>query len=260
MDLIPVEKLTGTHALASDALLVPASAVLKTGKRAIVYVEASHEGDHIYELREVILGPRVGDEYMVLDGLQAGEQVVSNGNFKIDSAMQIAGKQSMMSGDVLPKPAGSPEFRDALTPIYESYLMLQSALAKDDLVAVQVSEGDFLAKLKDLAASKEAKPAGWSGMTADLLTELQVITAPQTLLAYRSRFETVSNYILAIQKQVGHANDRVMYEIFCPMAFDNKGASWFQAEKQVSNPYFGSAMLRCGEVTHTLMPTRASHE
>ena len=36
------------------------------------------------------------------------------------------------------------------------------------------------------------------------------------------------------------------------MAFDNKGAAWLQATREISNPYFGSAMLRCGRVRKTL--------
>jgi Cu(I)/Ag(I) efflux system membrane fusion protein len=58
-----------------------------------------------FTLREIVLGPRAGSEYIVIDGLTVDELVVSNGNFKIDSAMQIAGKKSMMSGDGAPSSA-----------------------------------------------------------------------------------------------------------------------------------------------------------
>ncbi len=44
-----------------------------------------------------MLGPRAGDYYIVESGLQEGEIVVTNGNFKIDSAMQIQAKPSMMN-------------------------------------------------------------------------------------------------------------------------------------------------------------------
>ncbi len=102
MDLVPLETISGSLAAASQALLIPASAVLKTGKRALAYVEVGEGITNKYELRELILGPRVGLEYIIFSGLTAGELVVSNGNFKIDSAMQIAGKKSMMSGDSAP--------------------------------------------------------------------------------------------------------------------------------------------------------------
>ena len=39
---------------------------------------------------------------------------------------------------------------------------------------------------------------------------------------------------------------------YCSMAFDNAGASWVATEREVRNPYFGDAMLKCGKVTEEL--------
>ncbi|RMD51806.1 MAG: efflux RND transporter periplasmic adaptor subunit [Nitrospirae bacterium] len=77
-------------------LVIPASAPLITGKRAVVYVELP-EMEGAYVGREVVLGPRLGDYYEVVSGLKEGEKVVVNGNFKIDSAVQILAKPSMMN-------------------------------------------------------------------------------------------------------------------------------------------------------------------
>ncbi len=76
-------------------LVIPATAPLLTGKQAIVYVAADEEG--VYEGREIRLGPRAGDYYLVKDGLREGEKVVTRGNFKIDAALQIQAKPSMMN-------------------------------------------------------------------------------------------------------------------------------------------------------------------
>jgi RND family efflux transporter MFP subunit len=77
-------------------LVVPASAAMITGRRAVVYV--SVPGDTpVFEGREVVLGPRARNHYVVREGLLEGEQVVVNGNFKIDSAMQISAKPSLMA-------------------------------------------------------------------------------------------------------------------------------------------------------------------
>jgi len=97
MDLVPLEQISGTSAEHSSALLIPSTSVLKTGKRALVYIQTVGDEGSIYMQKEVVLGPRVGEDYIVLSGLMEGEYVVSHGSFKIDSAMQIAGKQSMMS-------------------------------------------------------------------------------------------------------------------------------------------------------------------
>jgi Cu(I)/Ag(I) efflux system membrane fusion protein len=78
-------------------LVIPASAPLITGKRAVVYVQLPNREKPTYEGREIVLGPRAGDYYIVESGLQEDEIVVTNGNFKIDSALQIQAKPSMMS-------------------------------------------------------------------------------------------------------------------------------------------------------------------
>lgn len=75
-------------------LTIPASAPLITGKRAIVYVE---EKPGVYHGREIHVGPRAGDRYVVLHGLKEGEKVVTNGAMKLDSEMQIRAKLNMMS-------------------------------------------------------------------------------------------------------------------------------------------------------------------
>jgi len=76
-------------------LVIPASAPLITGKRAVVYVAVEGKKG-VFEGREVTLGPKAKDHYVVLEGLIEGDQVVVNGNFKIDSAVQILARPGMM--------------------------------------------------------------------------------------------------------------------------------------------------------------------
>jgi Cu(I)/Ag(I) efflux system membrane fusion protein len=100
IDLVPVESLgyVDVDKNAEPPLVIPASAPLITGRRAVVYV-ADPEREGVFEGREVTLGPRAGDYYIVREGLREGEEVVVNGAFKIDSALQIQAKPSMMSVD-----------------------------------------------------------------------------------------------------------------------------------------------------------------
>ena len=99
MDLVTTESLGYVKAdLPSQApLVIPATAPLITGKRAVVYVRRTDVEKPTFEGREVVLGPRAGDYYIVESGLAEGETVVTNGNFKIDSALQIQAKPSMMN-------------------------------------------------------------------------------------------------------------------------------------------------------------------
>ncbi len=77
-------------------LVIPDTAPLITGRRAVVYVAVPGEKG-TFEGREVVLGPWAKDYYVVREGLKEGEQVVVNGSFKIDSALQILARPSMIN-------------------------------------------------------------------------------------------------------------------------------------------------------------------
>jgi len=105
MDLVTTESLGYVVGAPNEApLIIPATAALVTGTRAVVYVQVPGAEKPTYEGREIVLGARAGDYYIVKSGLAEGEIVVSNGNFKIDSALQIQAKPSMMNpeGSVVP--------------------------------------------------------------------------------------------------------------------------------------------------------------
>jgi RND family efflux transporter MFP subunit len=81
-------------------LVIPASGVLQSGIRQIAFVERS---DGYLEPREVELGSRVGDDFIVLKGLKAGEEIVTSANFLIDSESQL---QAAL-GTFVPPPPGA---------------------------------------------------------------------------------------------------------------------------------------------------------
>lgn len=89
-------------------LVIPVSAALVTGTRAIVYVQVPDTDKPTFDGREIVLGPRAGDYYLVRSGLSEGELVVVKGNFKIDSSLQIMAKPSMMT----PEGAGGGGMHD----------------------------------------------------------------------------------------------------------------------------------------------------
>lgn len=100
MPLVRAESLGYVSAEPTNAakpLIVPVKAVLLTGTRAIVYVQVPDAEKPTYEGREIVIGPRAGDFYLVKSGLIEGDLVVTNGNFKLDSALQISAKPSMMT-------------------------------------------------------------------------------------------------------------------------------------------------------------------
>ncbi len=81
-------------------LVIPANAVLQSGTRQIAFVD---RGDGYLEPREVQLGARAGDDFIVLKGLKEGEKVITSANFLIDSESQL---QAAL-GSFVPPPPGA---------------------------------------------------------------------------------------------------------------------------------------------------------
>ena len=80
-----------------DKLVIPRTAVLWTGKRSVVYVKEPETQDLNFKMREIEIGPMLGNSYVVLDGLEEGEEIVTDGTFSVDAAAQLEGKPSMMN-------------------------------------------------------------------------------------------------------------------------------------------------------------------
>ena len=83
----------------NNEVVIPKSAILWTGKRSIVYVKQPDTETSAFLLREIELGPSLGDAYVVLSGIHDGEEIVTNGAFTIDASAQLAGKRSMMNDE-----------------------------------------------------------------------------------------------------------------------------------------------------------------
>ncbi|MGB8492653.1 MAG: efflux RND transporter periplasmic adaptor subunit [Bacteroidales bacterium] len=78
-------------------MIIPRSSVLWTGIRSIVYVKQPGIKAPIFKMREIELGPSLVDSYVVLYGLNEGEEIVTNGTFTVDASAQLQGKPNMMN-------------------------------------------------------------------------------------------------------------------------------------------------------------------
>src|ERR1700751_6320200 len=81
-------------------LVVPASAVFQSGTRQLVFVD---HGNGNIEPKEIAVGPRVGDDFVVLKGLTAHQSIVTSANFLIDSESQL----QAAAGSFVPPPPGA---------------------------------------------------------------------------------------------------------------------------------------------------------
>lgn len=79
-----------------NKLVIPRSAVLWTGKRSVVYVKQAGD-EPVFKIREIELGPTLGNSYVVENGLTDGEEIVTQGAYSVDASAQLEGKPSMMN-------------------------------------------------------------------------------------------------------------------------------------------------------------------
>jgi Cu(I)/Ag(I) efflux system membrane fusion protein len=261
----------GSGKQAGDPLVIPATAPLLTGKRAVVYVRLPDTVEPVFEGREVVLGPRAGESYVVLSGLEEGEQVVTSGAFKLDSEMQIRAKRSMMdpgAGEAQPvrMPAEGPDnerpfghittgsvaLRE-LGPVYGAYFDVQMALARDDHAKAVAAYKDLVKKTEAVDMTLFKRPAHgiWMDISAKMKKYAAEGAESKDIKAARDSFYHLSKAVIELQERIGHPGGD-FFLTFCPMARDNAGAFWIQEVDTVYNSFYGAAMLRCGSIEKRL--------
>ena len=178
MDLVPAAELGFISQVVDSEslpLLIPASAVLQTGERSVVYVRIPEKSEPTFEGREIVLGSKVGKQFIVENGLSEGELVVSQGAFKLDSELQIKAKPSMMNPNAgleeLPANSAPKELSGQWDPVLRSLARLQSA--KDPVSAEKAIEGmESAIKSVDQSAFQPDTLQLWGEFSNRLLNSL----------------------------------------------------------------------------------------
>ena len=252
-----------------DAIVVPKTAVMWTGTRSIVYVKKSTTEGLTFQLREVTLGAALGADYIITSGLRVGEEIVVNGAFSVDAAAQLAGKPSMMSpeggvassghnhGEI--SKANQKEFlnkiplsktsKTDMTQLFEHYFKFKNALVNDDLLKAKSTAAGMLKSLSkfEQTSFEEKVRMDWSKYHGVLSVLLEKVNSQNSLTDVRKIFLSISGKMISIAETF-NVYTNSLYVQRCPMANANKGAIWLSKHEEVLNPYFGEAMLACGEV------------
>ena len=262
-----------------EVLTIPASAVLWTGERSVVYLKTSPD-QPIFEMREIKLGNQIGNEYEVLEGLFVGNEIVTNGTFTVDAAAQLQGKKSMMNkdgGKVMTGHEGhlgmdnnspnkesdhtnmnerlkvSMKFQEQLKAVFNEYINLKDALVKEDSKSTSANATTLLNKLNkvDMKLLSDNKAHNhWMSLEGEIKSSATSISETSDIKSQRDHFKHLSSHLINAVQLFGV--DEKVYVEFCPMADNNNGAYWLSKEEKVINPYFGSAMLTCGEVKQVI--------
>jgi membrane fusion protein, copper/silver efflux system len=272
----------------SEAIVVPKSAILWTGKRAIVYVRVPNK-EMVFEHREIGLGEDAGQYYVVSDGLEEGEEVVTNGVFKIDAASQLLSKQSMMTpaggkssmgghagmdmgGDDkkedkkmdMQKPKKkmkaeniNPKFKKQMRGIVTKYLAIKDALVIDNAANAKSAAkamDEAIENVNMKLLTDDEHHMSWMGSAKMMKMQLKNIWDEDDIETQRKAFGKLSDDLTQAIKSLGvDMGGKSLYLEFCPMANNNKGSYWISLEKKIMNPFFGQKMLKCGEVKETMV-------
>jgi len=270
------------YAGGASEILIPKSSILWTGKRAVVYVKVPNRNQPSFQYREIDLGPESGNYYIVGKGLHEGEEIAVNGVFKIDAAAQLEGKPSMMNPeggkistehnhggismsneematlDVKPVESEKSiedvplEFKNQLGEVVNTYLVLKDAFVDSNEKDVETAAKKALNALNkvDMTLLTGDAYIEWMKLQKPVMDDLNGIIQMDGIEMKRLHFSVVSDKLTESIKLFGiHITEKsILYLEFCPMAFDNKGAYWISDSKEIRNPYFGDAMLTCGEV------------
>ena len=240
---------------------VPKTAVMWTGERSVVYVKTPSDMGISFIVREVVLGSALGDSYVIKEGLEEGEEVVTNGTFGIDAAAQLAGKGSMMNRS---EKYNSKAIKDEIESAFKSrsdinrkekkavygvikkYLALKNLFTEDsDDFKSQTEEIIKQIKGTDMIIFKGDGHMVWMKESQTLISSLKKIKKSEDIKQARKEFANTSISLIKITKYFGPFLDD-LYVQFCPMANEN-GSYWISKSSEIKNPYFGSSMIGCGD-------------
>lgn len=124
------------------------------------------------------------------------------------------------------------------------YFALQTAFAQDNFEQSQ------------LAAKRLAKALGEGSKITVLAHKVH---HSETIDNARRIFEQLSQNIEQLVLKNGSPEGMSIGKYHCPMANNNKGASWLQNKQGVLNPYFGAEMLHCGARIKSLNSSKKKH-
>lgn len=256
--------------LANDRTLAPRSAVIDTGERKVAFVSL---GDGRFEPRKVQTGALTeGGMIEVLDGLKPGEQVVTSGQFLIDSEANVReALAKMIKGNLAtdqktpaaPAKHGGmtvmPEAADkSLAAILTDYVTIQDKLASDSTDGIAKAAGSIARQVDDLLKINVPNdPHFWhkheevATIRGKALELAQAISLDQARLTFADLSVALDKYVHAVG--VPAAYGKPLEQLHCPMFREGQGGSiWLQPAGDVRNPYFGSQMLGCFDQRHAL--------
>jgi len=143
----------------------------------------------------------------------------------------------------------SPVFQEMLRKIWQQYLLIGDALATDNPAEARSAAVTLQTLVTEIEGSELEPKAAivWNKERTSLLKLIASLLETDDIAAARNSFSPISQEIGVLAQSFGFGSEAPVWELHCPMAFRGKGATWYQDNDQVRNPYFGATMLKCAD-------------
>ena len=141
----------------------------------------------------------------------------------------------------------------SISEIVKDYLLLKNALTADKTKEAATAGTALQVAIKNFdqnALTAEQKKV-FADVKDDAVEHAEHIGSNGGNIEHqREHFDTLSKDIYALVKAIGAGQS--LYQDFCPMYNDKKGAIWLSETKDIKNPYYGKKMLTCGSMKEEL--------
>jgi Cu(I)/Ag(I) efflux system membrane fusion protein len=232
-------------------LLIPREAIIDTGTRQIVFIS---EGNGRFSPRNVRVGfTGDGGLVQILEGLKAGEMVVTSGQFLLDSESRLKEVLQKHLTDQLvvkPKePAGEAVAVAHADEIVAEYLKISQALGAPQQSAEPI---DVEPLVKLARQSAEHTQGEGKSLAADVTSAAEAM-AGQPIDPQRELFVKLSAAVITLAERTKISSQvaPALYVVRCPMAFGTT-ADWLQATPEIANPFYATRMKSCGTIERTI--------
>ncbi len=162
-----------------------------------------------------------------------------------------APESMVLAGNTLQSEAFNQSFKKMLYTYYN----LKDKFITEDVPAIDTISHQLL-KAIDSLLIKELKGdtlliSTTKSSIEGIVTEINGLLGEKDIEAKRKSLQMVSEQLYDLIKTIRYDQEVVFHE-YCPMAFNNDGATWLSNTAIINNPYIPKKMLNCGEVSDSI--------
>lgn len=228
---------------------------LKEGEEIVTQGTFNVDAAAQLEGKPSMMNPAGGEQSSSMPGMDHGAPASPNEPVRTEktgtTGKEKVKTQTTPESNSLPQKEPSlsnNDFATQFSKVADQYLALKNAFVKSDAPKAKAAAQSFTQSLQkvDMNLLKGDDHMLWMEYREKLGQQAKVISTSGDLTIQRKAFSNLSNQFYRAVKSFGLKGKTVYYQ-FCPMADDNKGAYWISEYSDIRNPYFGDAMLTCGE-------------